>query len=65
MSLGGNGRSHVADAVVILEGDRVYARGAVRHPDHKTLILDEWRRVYRNAEVRQESFGSNGVYWID
>lgn len=63
-SLGGNGRAHVAEAVVLLEG-RVFARGAVRHPDHKTLVLDGWRRVYRNAEVRQETFGSNGVYWID
>jgi len=63
-SLGGNGRPHVADLVVFLER-RVYARGAVRHPDHKTLVLDEWRRVYRNAEVRQANMGSNGIYWID
>lgn len=64
-SLGGNGRPHVAESVVRLEGARVYARGAVRHPDHKTLVLEEWRRVYRNAEVRQAAFGSNGIYWID
>jgi len=63
-SLGGNGRPHRADFVVRREG-RVYARGAIRHPDHKTLVLAEWRRVYRNAEVRQENFGSNGIYWID
>jgi hypothetical protein len=64
-SLGGNGRPHMADFVVRLEGRRVYARGAIRHPDHKTLVLGEWRRVYRNAEVRQQGFGSNGIYWID
>jgi hypothetical protein len=64
-SLGGNGRPHVAECVVRLEGGRVYARGTVRHPDHKTLVLAEWRRVHRNTEVRQEAFGSNGIYWID
>lgn len=63
-SLGGNGRPHVADEVVRV-ADRVYARGAVRHPDHKTLLLEGWFRVHRNAEVRQSGFGSNGVYWID
>ena len=63
-SLGGNGRPHVADEILRLEG-RVYARGRVRHPDHATLDLVAWRRVYRNAEVRQAGFGSNGVYWID
>lgn len=63
-SLGGNGRPHIAEEVAI-DGDRTYARGAVRHPDHKTLVLQEWRRVHRNAEVHQDAFGSNGVYWID
>jgi len=28
----------------------VYARGEVRHPDHKTIDLDGWRRVYMNRE---------------
>ncbi len=59
-SLGGNGRPHVA-AEVIRDGGRVYARGAVRHVDHRTLVLDEWRRVHRNAEVPE----TRGVYWID
>ena len=64
-SLGSNGHPHVADEVVLLGVSRVYARGAVRHPDHKTLVLDGWRRVHRNAEVRQEAIGTNGIYWID
>jgi hypothetical protein len=64
--LGGNGRPHVADEVVFfVEGARVYARGVVRHPDHRDLFLDDWRRVWRNAEVRQDTFGRNGIYWID
>jgi hypothetical protein len=63
-SLGGNGRPHVADEVVRLDPARVYARGRIRHPDHKTLVLSEWRRVHRNSEVRTP-VGSNGVFWID
>lgn len=28
----------------------VYARGQVRHPDHKTIDLDGWHRVHMNRE---------------
>lgn len=28
----------------------VYARGAVRHPDHQTIVLREWHRVLMNTE---------------
>jgi hypothetical protein len=28
----------------------LYARGYVRHPDHATITLDRWHRVYLNAE---------------
>jgi hypothetical protein len=28
----------------------VYVRGEVRHPDHKTIELDGWHRVYLNRE---------------
>lgn len=62
--MGGNGRPHVADEVVRLDPGRVYARGGVRHPDHRTLMLAEWRRVHRNTEV-QAPQGSNGIYWVD
>jgi hypothetical protein len=64
-SLGGNGRPHVADQVVRTDGERVYARGRIRHPDHRTLVLAEWRRVYRNAELQTSRLGANGVFWVD
>lgn len=64
-SIGGNGRAHVADEVVLTDQERVYARGRIRHPDHKTLILAEWRRVFRNLEVRTSRVGANGVFWVD
>ncbi len=28
----------------------VHVRGSVRHPDHKTIRLDGWHRVYLNRE---------------
>ncbi len=70
-------KPHIADHVVIrgertgwsrwrpAEIVRVYARGSVRHPDHQSLHLDEWRRVVRNQEVTTSQVGDNGVFWFD
>lgn len=33
----------------------VYARGYVRHPDHKTIILPCWHRVYMNTETQSKA----------
>lgn len=52
------GRPHVADEVFII-GTRVYARGNVRHPDHATLELREWRRVFGNTEASVPMVGVN------
>jgi hypothetical protein len=30
----------------------VYAKGAVRHPDHATVVLPVWHRVLMNTEQR-------------
>ncbi len=38
----------------------VYVRGAVRHPDHATLTLDRWHRVFLNGELR-----TAGVSFLD
>ena len=32
----------------------VYVKGSVSHPDHRTLILHGWHRVYLNGEVLSE-----------
>jgi hypothetical protein len=64
-SLGGNGRPHVADEVLRRIGPKVYARGRIRHPDHKTLRLTDWRQVHRNTEVQASRTDSNGIYWVD
>jgi len=65
------GRAHVADEVLVLTGAyaasdgaaRIYVRGAVRHPDHATIVLDAWRRVIPNREAIETP--PVGVDWID
>jgi len=34
-----------------VRGARVFVRGYVRHPDHKTIFLDGWHEVHLNREV--------------
>ncbi len=73
--VGEGSRPHVADFVVSIDRrtrtrhreyrrPEVYARGAVVHPDHRRLWLEEWRRVARNREI-----GGTGdalrIRWID
>jgi hypothetical protein len=40
---------------------RLYVRGAVRHPDHKTIVLDGWHRVAMNTE-REAPFAPRVVF---
>ena len=35
----------------MMKNPEVYARGHVRHPDHATLTLRDWHRVYPNREA--------------
>jgi hypothetical protein len=42
---------------------RVYARGMVRHPDHATIVLPGWHRVYPNTE--DKSIGRQFMAFID
>lgn len=37
-----------------------FAKGRVRHPDHKTIVLPNWHRIVPNNEVR-----SNNVAFLD
>jgi hypothetical protein len=41
----------------------VFARGAVRHPDHKTIVLDGWHQVFMNTE--NEAPGMRHVVFLD
>jgi len=65
------GNPHVADEVVILsgtipaEGRRVFVRGAIRHPEHKTVTVDGWRKVLRNAEPISNDQRQRRVAWVD
>lgn len=35
----------------LVKNPEIYARGEVRHPDHATLVLKGWHRVYPNREA--------------
>ena len=41
----------------------VYVRGRVWHPDHKTIVLNEWHRVMMNTE--REAPGARNVVFLD
>ena len=43
------GRPHRVEQLVEI-GDERYSKGAVRHPDHRTLHLKSWYRVFQNTE---------------
>jgi hypothetical protein len=41
----------------MVRNPEVYVRGSVRHPDHATIHLDGWHRVFLNAEVSNAGQG--------
>jgi hypothetical protein len=44
-------------------GAAAFARGRVWHPDHKTVVLDDWHRVLMNTE--HQAPGSQAVFFLD
>jgi hypothetical protein len=56
------GKPHVVDEILPFGG--VFARGGVRHPDHKTIQLRGWHRVVKNLEVVQARSILGGT-WMD
>ncbi|HZA49753.1 MAG TPA: hypothetical protein VE549_03370 [Myxococcaceae bacterium] len=61
-SINRRGRPHVADEAFVI-GAAIYARGDVRHPDHRTVHFREWRRVWVNLERIENVI--RGMTWID
>ena len=55
-----NGTPHIAAELVSCPG-AVYVRGAIRHPDHKTIRFHDWMRVVRNTEAPRPA----GMTWVD
>jgi hypothetical protein len=58
----GTGRAHFAESYVVHKGIE-YVKGTITHPDHKTLLLKDWHRVYSNNENRKQL--TRGLKWID
>lgn len=52
---------HTVDELIEIE-DKIFARGKIRHREHKTMQLLEWYRVARNTE-RVSS--TSRISWID
>jgi hypothetical protein len=42
---------------------RVYVRGRISHPDHATVVLAEWHRVYMNTETNAKAYAA--VVFLD
>jgi len=50
-----NSQAAQMDWRVMVRDAQVYARGCVRHPDHRTLMLRGWHRVWLSNEKRTET----------
>jgi hypothetical protein len=48
---------------VMRRNPRVYVRGRVRHPDHATVVLDDWHEVFSNTE--HLSHATRNVVFLD
>jgi hypothetical protein len=48
---------------VMRRDPRVYVRGKVRHPDHKTVVLDGWHEVLSNTE--HLSYAMRDIVFLD
>jgi hypothetical protein len=60
----GTGRGHRAQYHVKVDG-ATFVKGSISHPDHKTLTLKDWHRVYSNNESRTKQVIPSGLTWID
>jgi hypothetical protein len=47
----------------MMRDPELYAKGAVRHPDHNTIVLHGWHRVLMNTE--HEARAMRHVAFID
>ena len=61
-----HGRQHLASQAVLIEnGNRLYARGQIWHPDHAPLALRGWHRVLINREPFETIPRRVGIRWVD
>ena len=52
------GGTRMGEWNVMVRNAWVYARGEIRHPDHKTITLHGWHRVLMNTENRTRSMAN-------
>ncbi len=63
--LGKTGRPHLAEEQVVMHRRGTYARGAIRHIGHNTLVLPDWRRVLHNLEGPAGDEERRRLKWLD
>ena len=72
------GKAHIAEELIVINSlvlkngfsihgrGEVFVRGAIRHPDHKTVRFAHWRKVIANRETRPTNGPITGsTTWID
>lgn len=62
VGLTAGGRPHFVQEHMGIDAG-VFARGRVRHPDHKVIVLKDWHRVLRNTE--DVTVRPTGMSWVD
>ncbi len=59
----GNDRLAKANWRMMRRNPAAYVRGKISHPDHATIVLAGWHRIYMNEENRAR--GMSGVAFLD
>jgi hypothetical protein len=55
------GKPHVLELAYVHVDGQLFARGAVRHPDHATVALHGWHRVLGNTETKARAWRHIGA----
>ncbi len=56
--LAGNDKAGKWNWRVMVRDAGVYVRGRIRHPDHKTIVLDGWHQVLPNTETQTRAMAN-------
>ena len=59
------GTPHIAEHLVILGPNKMYAKGKIRHTEHSTLNLLTWHQVFMNNELVQAGRQFRPVDYVD
>jgi len=52
---------HIADLLIEIDDLGKFAKGKIKHPEHKTLKLHGWFKILKNLEIRDDSRRTNFI----